>query len=132
MKRKPAKTRKQLEEERNSKIPAIRELRKKGVSITSVALAFRVSTNFVTLHCRDIKIIQKRRGKENSSVLKNVNPCETYTFDQLSPEDKKRYMELVPPKKEDENKSFIIGRKDKYWKAAIFEDSYSSNQNYKY
>lgn len=112
-----------------AKIPAIREMRESRVSLADIAIAFNVSSNFVYKNCKDIKVDVKRHKKEKSKVLTDTDGCKTYKINQLSPEDRNKYMSLIPPKKEEEKETFITARKDDYSKAAIFIDSRRGYQN---
>lgn len=109
------------------KIPAIREMRASGISIANVALEFGVASSFVCNHCKDIKVDVKRHRNDKSKISENSIRCNTYKINELSPEDKKRYLSLIPPKKDEEKATFITGRKDEYSKAAIFVDSRRGN-----
>lgn len=131
MNKKPSKTKKQIEEERQAKIPGIRQMRLESRSLTDIAAYFEVSLNFVCKTCKDIKV-EIKKHKKNKYFIRNPLPCNSYSIDELSEEEKRKYNSCKPLTKEEAKETFISGKKDKYWKAAIFEDSYNGNSNYKY
>lgn len=122
MNKKPSKTKKQIEEERQAKIPGIRQMRLENRSLTDIAAYFEVSLNFVCKTCKDIKVEMKKH-KKNKYFIRNPLPCNNYSINDLPEEEKQKYSSLRPPKKDADKKTYISARKGDYFKAAIFEDT---------
>lgn len=106
------------------KIKAMREMRKTHTE-AEVAKKFGVSSCCVNTHCKDMGINFRKNPPKPVKITETARPtikCDTYGFDKLSDEDKKRYLECRPPDRQAELKTFIIGKKNDYGSAVCFED----------
>jgi hypothetical protein len=106
------------------KIANIREMKMKGAPLVVIRNEVSVSNFIINKCCKDLAIVK-------DSESKSKIPCNKFSFDELSEEDKRRYNSCKPPSKEKESKTFVTGSKGEYWKAAIFEDSRRGYQNMK-
>jgi hypothetical protein len=83
-------------------IEQIRDQRENGESIANLALRYDVSTTYVSGLCKDIKVNIKTNYREKLQIKPIVsNPVITLRFENLSPEDQKKYSECKPYPKKD-------------------------------
>jgi len=105
-------------------IEKIREMRKTHLQ-SEVAAKFMISITCVNTHCKDMGINFRKNPLKLEKIIEPTRPhvkCNTYDFNKLSDEDKKRYLECRPPNKQNDLKTFIIGKKSDYGSAVCFED----------
>lgn len=105
----------------DEKLVKIKELRLKGYSLAFISEATVTSFFVVQQACKGLKI-DLRFAKPKLNHGKDLYPCNTYKFTDLSEKLQQYYLSLAPPVKNVDNETIITASKGDYGKAAIFED----------